>query len=93
MVYDDEFFEGDVEDVDVPKSLNEKWRKEETMRALRVCPQCRKKIRKDSFECGYCGCRVFTDSGLIGRCAAFFASWGGMIVLCCIIGIIILYLI
>jgi hypothetical protein len=70
MREDDEFEAlGDEEE---PESLRKKWEAEEISeftggKSFRPCPHCGQRIETKSFFCLYCGQRVFSDSGLLGK--------------------------
>ncbi len=70
MTSDDDF--EPVPDEQEPESLRRKWDAEEIedmvcVKQMKTCPHCGKPIEAKSFSCLYCGTRVFSDSGPIGK--------------------------
>ncbi len=50
-----------------PEKLQKKWDREESAESPAVtCPECGKRVPATSFQCLYCGFRIFQDSGLLG---------------------------
>lgn len=62
-----------------PEKLRKKWEAEDFEdeiegKKVAPCPHCGKWITKRSFDCIYCGKRVFQESGPLGRMAAWIAN-------------------
>jgi hypothetical protein len=71
-------------DEEHPESLRKKWEAEDLEdrqgeNAMRACRHCGKMIVKKSFSCIYCGNRVFTESGLLGRLAHWLSETGWLV--------------
>lgn len=61
-------FEEPLDSEEEPERLRRKWDAEEQLEiAPRQCSHCGKFVAGDSFFCMYCGERVFTESGVLGR--------------------------
>jgi len=69
-----------------PESLRKKWEAEEFDEQLKGkqmidCRHCGKPIDQKSFSCLYCGERIITDSGPLGRFAHWIKEGQGIFIL------------
>jgi len=67
----DEDFEPSEEEK-VPENLRRKWDDEElegdfSGKKMIPCRHCGKPVEKNSFSCLYCGQRIFSQSGILGK--------------------------
>ena len=94
MSDEDDF--GIPDEEEPPEKLRRKWEAEEfedefAGKQTVPCPHCGKLIEKKSFSCIYCGERVFTDSGLLGRIAKWISGGKFFIVLALALVLIMMF--
>ena len=78
-----------------PPKLGDKWNRESLEpQNYGPCSHCGKWIDKKSFQCLYCGERVFEDSGFLGRILIYFKgdkAWTGLFLALMLIFLWLLY--